>query len=76
MTEEQAKSRLLILTVLKLFGVGCMCVGMVIISKPGGLIADIALGQIVAIGLMISGALDILVLPRLLKRQWNKQDRS
>jgi hypothetical protein len=75
MTEEQAKSRLLILTVLKLFGVGCLCFGMVIAAKPGGLIANVALGQMLSVGLMLAGAVNILILPRLLKRQWDKRDR-
>jgi hypothetical protein len=76
MTEEQAKSRLLILTVLKLIGAGCLCLAMVIVSKPGALIADVPLGQIAAVGLMLTGAVDILFLPWLLKRHWEKQDRS
>lgn len=76
MTEEQAKQRLLILTLVKLFGVACVFAGVMLMTKYTGLIVNINLRRIVAAVLMLNGLADMTIVPRLLRRRWNKQDSA
>jgi protein-S-isoprenylcysteine O-methyltransferase Ste14 len=75
MTEAQAKSRLLILTVVKLLAVVLIFFGFVLMAKPERFFANRDIARILATGLMLIGILDLLFAPRLLKRRWEQQDK-
>jgi drug/metabolite transporter (DMT)-like permease len=76
MTEAQAKQRLLILTLVKLFGVACVFAGVMLMTKHTALITNINLRRIVAAVLMLNGLADMTIVPRLLRRNWNRQDSA
>lgn len=73
MTDEEAKKRLLAYTAARATGLAVFLLGMSIIFsnivRPGGWPQ---LGAIVA----IIGVVDWLLLPRLLKRSWDRQDQG
>lgn len=76
MTEAQAKQRLLTLTLVKLFGVACVFAGLMLMTKYADLIVNINLRRIVAAVLMLNGLADMTIVPRMLRRSWNKQDSA
>ena len=73
MTDEEAKKRLLIYTLLRAFGVGLFLYGVAVIYtdvlRPGGW------PQVGAL-LAIVGAMDALLMPHIFKKAWDKQDRG
>jgi hypothetical protein len=75
MTEEQAKSRLLILTLVKLLAVALIFFGLLLVAKPERFFDNLAMARIAAPFLMLTGLVDLLFVPRLLKRHWEQQDK-
>jgi drug/metabolite transporter (DMT)-like permease len=65
MNEDQAKRRFFVLSLLRLCGVALAFLGVAIIAKRWIEPADI-----VGAALILIGAVDVLVLPRLLARRW------
>jgi hypothetical protein len=75
MTEEQAKTRLLLLTLVKLLAAGMIIFGLGNIMKPTLLLADADIGRMFGVLLMLVGVADLLIAPKMLKRSWDKQDK-
>jgi multisubunit Na+/H+ antiporter MnhB subunit len=72
MDDGEAKRRLLLYSLLRFVGLAVFCLGVAIIYtglvRPGGWPQ---LGAIIA----IVGVIDALIVPHLLKRNWDRQDR-
>ncbi len=76
MTEEQAKTRLLILTLVKLLAAAMIIFGLGNIMKPTLVLEDANAGRIFGVLLMLTGVVDLMIAPKMLKRSWDKQDKS
>jgi hypothetical protein len=76
MSEDQAKQRLPILTLVKLGAAALIIFGLGNIMKPSLVLADETAGRLLGVLLMLTGVVDLLVAPKMLKRSWDKQDRA
>jgi hypothetical protein len=76
MTDAQAKSRLLILTIVKLLAAALICGGLILMMNPDRFFSNPDVGRILATLLMLTGLADLVLLPRLLKRGWERQDKK
>lgn len=73
MDEDTARRRLLLYTLMRFFGLAIFFLGIAIIYtnllRPGGWPQ---VGAIIA----IVGVIDALLMPRLVKKSWDRQDRE
>ena len=65
MTEDQARSRFFMLSLLRLSGVALAFLGVAVVAKRLIEPAELVGGVIIALG-----AIDIMILPRILARRW------
>jgi hypothetical protein len=70
MTEEQAKSRFMLLNLTRLGGLACVMAGAA--NIVGKFLPDLA--PFLGYAFLVAGAVDFFAAPILLKRMWRKQD--
>jgi hypothetical protein len=75
MTDEQAKKRLLTLTLVKLVAAAMIIFGLLNVMRPDWILSDTLLGRIMGTVFMLTGLADLLVVPKLLKKSWDLKDK-
>lgn len=73
--EARAKSRFMLLSLLRLTGVVMLMAGFVLIAGRWELLGD-GMDRYLGVALVLIGAFDFSVAPFLLARSWKRQDRA
>jgi hypothetical protein len=73
--DEKAKRQLLLLTFLKLSGAVVICCGLYLVMQPDRFGLDQKIGSIAGGIIMLLGLAELAIMPRLLRRSFDEQNR-